>query len=199
MGNNDVELVLTDDDSGVFAVSLVDKPAIAMNWVAMAQPDIFKFSTISEEKRIIAGPVLLADTPIQQAGGQGLYNAFITPATIEQVVQRFHKNGFQSNVTMQHSSDYLPEGVFMYQSFIINRSLGINPPTGFEAMKDGSWFAFYKVDNEDVWNNYVKRGLFKGFSIEGLFGTRPVQFSEDELSVALKELISAINTNIKSK
>ena len=28
-----------------------------------------------------------------------------------------------------------------------------------------------KVDNEDVWENYIKSGEFKGFSVEGMFKT----------------------------
>jgi hypothetical protein len=34
----------------------------------------------------------------------------------------------------------------------------------------GTWMGTFKVDNEDIWNNYVKTGEVKGFSIEGLFG-----------------------------
>ena len=39
---------------------------------------------------------------------------------------------------------------------------------GFEDAPDGSAFASYFVDNEDVWQK-VKSGEFKGFSVEGLF------------------------------
>ena len=33
----------------------------------------------------------------------------------------------------------------------------------------GTWMGTVKVNNEDVWNDYVKTGKVKGFSIEGYF------------------------------
>ena len=36
----------------------------------------------------------------------------------------------------------------------------------------GTWMGTVKVDNDDVWNNYVKTGKVKGFSIEGSFADK---------------------------
>ena len=36
-------------------------------------------------------------------------------------------------------------------------------------MPIGTWMVSMKVDNDDIWNNYVKENKIKGFSIEGLF------------------------------
>ena len=51
-----------------------------------------------------------------------------------------------------------------------------------------------KVDNDDVWNNYVKTGKVKGFSIEGYFADkleRPKEEIEENLS-AEDKLINEI-------
>ena len=48
---------------------------------------------------------------------------------------------------------------------------------------------FCKVNNDDIWNNYVKEGKVKGFSIEGFFADKldgpnesvEEDFSSDEL------------------
>ncbi len=59
------ELKINDDindDAEVNFVSLVDRPAIQRNWNAFKEK--YKFEIISEEKRIISGPLMLADTPI---------------------------------------------------------------------------------------------------------------------------------------
>ena len=42
-----------------------------------------------------------------------------------------------------------------------------------------------KVDNDDIWENYVKNGLVKGFSIEGYFADkleRPNEELKEDLS-----------------
>ena len=56
----------------------------------------------------------------------------------------------------------------MFESYIIDRERGVNPPTGFEDVADGSWFGSFKVENDKLWGE-VKAGTFKGFSVEGLF------------------------------
>ena len=66
-----------------------------------------------------------------------------------------------------HDPSQLVDGVYMFESFIIN-SQRMPAPEGFEDLPDGSWFGSYKVDNEAVWNE-IKAGTFKGFSVEGMF------------------------------
>ena len=36
-------------------------------------------------------------------------------------------------------------------------------------LPEGTWMVSMKVNNDDIWNNYVKTGRVKGFSIEGYF------------------------------
>ena len=35
----------------------------------------------------------------------------------------------------------------------------------------GTWMGSVKVDNDEIWNDYVKTGKVKGFSIEGAIAT----------------------------
>ena len=46
----------------------------------------------------------------------------------------------------------------------------------------GTWMGSVKVENEDVWNDYVKTGKVKGFSIEGYFADRLESKPKAELS-----------------
>jgi hypothetical protein len=50
---------------------------------------------------------------------------------------------------------------------------GLNVPVG-------TWMGTFKIDNEDIWQNYVKTGDVKGFSIEGLFGHNLVKQTKYE-------------------
>jgi len=60
-------------------------------------------------------------------------------------------------------------GLSVVESWIIeddvqdkSRKYGLSLPVG-------TWMVSMKVNNEDVWQNYVKSGKVKGFSIEGYF------------------------------
>ena len=54
---------------------------------------------------------------------------------------------------------------------------GLNVPKG-------TWMVSMKVNNDEIWNDYVKTGKVKGFSIEGFFSdqaNRPKEQIEEEL------------------
>lgn len=132
-----------------------------------------KFSA-DTEKRIISGPLMVADLPIYRRDEDGSeYYGVFTAQDIYNAVKKFFRNGLINSVNMMHKSDAFVEGVYMIESFIIDSKRGINAPNGYE-LTDGSWFGSFKVDNDEVWNDFIKTGVFKGFSVEGLFKTEKV-------------------------
>jgi hypothetical protein len=163
------KLKIDETDTGVDYVALVDHPAIERNWVAFAK-DKSRFQVSSELKRIVTGPLMIADLPIYRRSKEmGEYYAVFDAETIQAIVQRYFKNKYTDNVNINHESDKVVDGVFMFESFIIDRERGIKPPKGFDGVTDGSWFGSFKVDNEDVWNEFIQTGELRGFSIEGDF------------------------------
>ncbi len=162
-------LLIDEEQTGVEYVALVDKPAIERNWMAFNKADSFQFKVSSQEKRIVTGPLMVANLPIYRNDSRGEYYAVFDSHTIEKIAHRFFKNGYSSNVNVMHNQDQIVPDMFMFESFFINRERGIMPPTGFNGLTDGSWFASYKVDNEIIWNEFIKTGELKGFSVEGLF------------------------------
>lgn len=156
-----------NDDAEVNFVALVDRPAIQKNWNAFKNK--VKFEIVSEEKRIISGPLMLADTPIFRSDAtHGDYYVTFSKDTILKIAQKFFKKGYQANVNVEHNPDYKVEDMVMFESFISDKDRGIAPMKGFEDAPDGSWFGSFKVDSEDAWNK-VKNGEVKGFSVEGVF------------------------------
>ena len=174
-----------DEDTGVDFVALVDKPAIQINWQSFKDN---KQYFADEEKRVVSGPLMVADMPIYRRDNSGEYYAVFDAATIEQIVLKFSKNKAQNNVNLMHDGDKVVQDVFMFESFIIDRKRGINPPTGFEELTDGSWFGSYKVNNDKVWAD-VKAGTFQGFSVEGVFAQVKV---DDKPQEELEGLINDI-------
>jgi len=157
-----------NDQSEVDFVALVDNPAIQRNFLAFNEQKQFKFEIQSEEKQIISGPLMLADTPIYRNDKNGEYYVTFSPQTIEQIVQKFFQKGFQNNVNLMHDANQQVQGVTMFESFIVDPSRGISPMKGFEDAPSGSWFGSFKIDNPSVWED-IKAGKFSGFSVEGLF------------------------------
>jgi hypothetical protein len=134
------------------------------------------FSFKTTDKQIISGPAMIPDQPIYRRSKDGEeYNVVFTKSTIQKIVERYFKNQYNSNFNLQHKKNMLAEGVYLIESFIIDSMRGIKAPEGFEDLPDGSWFISCKVDNEEIWNDYIKSGKFKGFSVEGLFADKKVE------------------------
>ena len=164
------ELMISDDindDAEVNFVSLVDRPAVQKNWNAFK--DKVNFKIVSEDKRIISGVFMLANTPIYRNDQHyGEYFVTFSKETIFKIVQKYFRKGFQGNVNIEHNPDQKPKDVFVFESYISDKQRGVLPMKGFEDAPDGSWFGSMYIGNDDTWQG-VKEGRFKGFSVEGLF------------------------------
>jgi hypothetical protein len=166
-------LVIKDEDEamGVNFVALVDEPAIQRNFFAFDNQMRF---AADKERKIITGALMIADMPIYRRNEKmGEFYVVFDKAQIEKIAQRFMRNGYNDNVNMMHDSKDIVDGVYMYESFITDSQRGILAPRGFENTPEGTWFGSYKVDNEDIWNDFIKTGEFKGFSVEGTFDLVP--------------------------
>lgn len=187
------ELMINEDmqdDAEVSFIALVDKPAIQKNWNAFKEN--VKFQIVSEDKRIISGPVMLADVPIYRNDAiNGEYYVVFTKDTIFKIAQKFFKKGYQANVNLMHDSNQQVEGVTMFESFISDVDRGILPMKGFEDAPDGSWFGSFKVEDDKVWE-MIKEGKFKGFSVEGIFEYQKAKTKETQLLDSIKEILLSV-------
>lgn len=178
------------DDSGIFLVSFVDEPAIKKDFQFYSQPA--KYSS-DDEKRIVSGPVILVDVPIyRNENGFEFYSVFTAENTAK-IVKKMAMQSVFNDVNTQHKT--MQDGVFMLESYFIDRERGINPPKGFEDAKDGSYFRSYYVANDEVWQG-VKDGTFKGFSIEGRLNYENMGEIAQTLA-ALRELSAEIEKNLQ--
>lgn len=178
------------DDAEVQFVALVDRPAIQKNWNAFKNEQ--KFQVISDDKRIISGCAMLADTPIFRSDVNfGDYYVAFSKDTIVKIVQKYFKKGYQNNVNLMHDPTQIETGVTMFESFISDKTRGILPMKGFEDAPDGSWFVSMLVENNEVWQQ-VKEGKINGFSIEGIFNYTP-KLSNDIIKMQkIKDILSNI-------
>jgi len=133
------------------------------------------------------GAALVPQKPIYRKNGDEEFYIFFSKETIEKVSQLFLKNSKHKNATMEH--DYQLTDMTIVESWIVedavhdkSRKFGMEVPVG-------TWMVSMKVEDDSVWNDYVKTGKVKGFSIEGYFADRYQMSEEDRLINEIKEII----------
>ena len=78
------------------------------------------------------------------------------------------KKKYTDSSTLEH--DKKIKGVTLVESWIKESDTQDKSALYNLNVPVGSWLGTFKVDNDEIWNDYVKTGEVKGFSIEGLFG-----------------------------
>lgn len=160
------ELLVEGEDDGVFATSFVETPAIERDFVYFNKQKV-EFQAIDDEKRLVAGPMLIPNKKIIRMDEQlGMYNVFFTPETIEKIARKFAKNKYSNEVTIEH--DRKVNDVYLTESWLIEQSAKDKSNLYGFTLPKGTWFGIWKVDNDKVWED-VKAGIYKGLSIEGIF------------------------------
>jgi glutaredoxin-related protein len=167
-----VELFLDEEDidTGIDAISIVESPAIEEDFVALKSQE-FKFEKIDEEKRILLGALLVPNKPIYRKDEDGTeYYIFFSKDTVNKAAQMFLKNGKQGNSTLEHQNKIF--GLSLVESWIVEDEVKDKSRLYNMSVPVGTWMGAVKVDNEDIWQDYVKTGKVKGFSIEGFFADK---------------------------
>ena len=166
-----IELILDEDqqDAGIEAISIVENPAIESDFVALNSEEI-KLAEVDKEKKILLGALLIPNKPIYRNGAEGEYYIFFSKDTIVKASQMYLKNGYQNKTTLEH--DEALNGLTLGESWIVedevmdkSRKYGLNVPVG-------TWMGAVKVNNNEIWDTYVKENKVKGFSIEGYFADK---------------------------
>ena len=146
---------------------------------------------------------MIPNKPIYRKGDEGDYYIFFSKDTIVKASQMYLKNGYQNSTTLEH--DQTLKGLTLVESWIVesetqdkSRKYGLDVPVG-------TWMGAVKVNNNEIWNEYVKTDKVKGFSIEGYFADkmeRPKEKIQDNLSKEdkiIKEIINIITTDDAKK
>ncbi len=159
---------------GVFGISLVKRPAMESVFIALseqerqANSETVQFSTIDEEQRILIGLVLEPNKQVYRNQGGKEFEVFFSEETIKDVAYNFFKEDFHKNSTIEHDADKMIEGITFVESWVVEDVEKDKQAVHGLKHAKGSWLVTMKVDNEDIWNDYVKTGKVQGFSIDAL-------------------------------
>jgi len=193
-----VELILGDDEfTGIEAISVVENPAIEEDFIALKNEEI-KLAEVNNEKRILMGALLIPNKPIYRKKGEEEYYIYFSKKTVEKASQLYLMNGNQSKATLEHQ--YTINGLTLVESWLVedevhdkSRKYGLNVPVG-------TWMGAVKVNNDQIWEEFVKTGKVKGFSIEGYFADkmeRPKEPVNDFEEEEAEEMLSVIRSIIR--
>jgi len=190
------DALVTDEDTGMLKISLVDDPAVMTDFLAFDRTKVMQmYSVADEEKRLVYGVVMRADFPIlRRSPGLGEYYIVYKAGTIRRMAEKYLADGRQNDVNVMHSEDV--KGVRMVQWLIKDTARGVNPE-GFADIADGSLFAEFHILNDEVWAA-VKDGTYKGFSLEGVFEFMPEQDKEAARDMA-KEVVEEFANRVKNE
>lgn len=190
-----VELVIDDkeDLAGVEAISIVEFPAIEENFIALNEQ--LHLTKIDDEKKILMGAALIPNKNIYRRNGNDEYYIFFSDDTVRKASELFLMNSNQHNTTLEHEKKL--NDLTVVESWIVedtemdkSKKYGLNAPIG-------TWMVTMKVNNESIWNDFVKTGKVKGFSIEGIFADKLEMSLQKEKELELINKIKEIILNNK--
>ena len=178
-----VELIIDEESElGIEAISVVESPAIEEDFVALKSQE-FKLAEVDKERKILMGALLIPNKPIYRRNGDDEYYIYFSKETVLKASQMYLMNSKQNNSTLEHK--YELEGLSLVESWIVEDKVHDKSVKYGMDLPLGSWVGSVKVNNDEVWNSFVKTGKVKGFSIEGYFADkmeRPKESIKDELA-----------------
>ena len=174
---------------GIEAISIVENPAIEEDFVVLSSQQV-RLAEVSKEKRILMGPALIPNKKIYRRSGDKEYYITFSEETVRKASQLFLARGKQNNSTLEHEETL--EDLSVVESWIIeddkadkSRAYGLNLPVG-------TWMVSVKVNNDEIWQEFVKTERVKGFSIEGFFtdkqNERPQESIEEQAELSAEQM-----------
>lgn len=196
------ELLIDENDlllSGVHALSIVENPAIQSDFIALGDQKPVLLAEVNKDKQILMGAALIPDKPIYRKDGDEEYYVYFSKETIAKTAEAFFRNNNQNNATLEHAE--VLDNTTVFESWIVedpefdkSKKYGLEVPAG-------TWMVSMKVDDKDVWDNYVKDNKVFGFSIEGKFAnvlrreSSEMDFSDQVLDKTLDMIREFVKEN----
>lgn len=184
-----------DDTTGLFAMGLVENPAIGVNWQMFSEEDKKQVKlSLNEDEMVITGPALIPDKLIKRVDeDDSEYFVYFTKEDIKIAVKKLFKYPeFLHMTTEQH---IIPlEGNYIFESWVVSDSNKDKSAALGYRLPVGTWMVSLKVD-EKFWKEKVKTGIVKAFSIEGIFKHLSVNFSKEEKFASFNDYPKAASNN----
>jgi hypothetical protein len=156
--------------------------------------EIFK---ADKEKRMVYSPLMIPNMLIprmDEITNEKYYVKF-TPQVIEKIQNLYMIEKRMDNTNYEHTEEKMSD-VVLVESWLVSGKSDKAYELGFsrDSVPDGTWMGGFKVletkDGDNIWNNFIKTGKVKGFSVEGIFITNFSRLKNDEY--LLQEIINIL-------
>lgn len=157
-------------DSDVYCISLVQDPAIEVNYVALSKEKPLQILLEKEDKHIIVGCALVPDKPIyRNQDGEEFYIQF-SAETIEKLAHNYLANDRVYSFSTDHKD--VADDVYIIETWLKTSENDKSKDYGLDV-PIGSWMVMAKVENDEIWNR-IKEGELQGFSIEAIVDLKEI-------------------------
>jgi hypothetical protein len=190
-----IELFIDEENdfSGIEAISIVEYPAIEEDFIALKEQKI-QLAEVDAEKRILMGAALIPDRKIFRKSGDKEYFIYFSKDTVRKASELFLSKGKQNNSTLEHDVEL--QGLSVVESWIIEDEKKDKSAKYNLSLPIGTWMVSVKVNNDQIWEEFVKEGKVRGFSIEGFFtdklDERPRESVKEEIDSEELEALAKI-------
>ena len=211
------ELTIEDNTDEIFAISVVENPAIQENFLYFnEQKEKMNFAKINNEERKLVGPILIPDLRIMRVDEQdnSTYEVFFSKKTVAQLAQNYLKKKYVDKATLEH--DKKLKGLTLVESWIKESKTNDKSNLYGLNMPVGTWMGVFQIDKttdgDRLWNDYVKTGKVRGFSVEALLSHKLIKassqidlekhvedLSENEVNVLLGQIKALIRKDNRFK
>ena len=185
-----IELLIVDGENPINAISLVEEPAIESDFIYLSKEYKIELKTANEEKKLVVGPALIPDKMIYRRDGADEFEVFFSKDTVRQASQLYLKNHKQGSTTLDHAVPV--SNITVVESWIVEDTEKDKSAFYGLSVPVGTWMVAMKIDNKDIWNDFIKTGEVKGFSIEGSFIDKLLKAQTQKKPIN-EELIDLLN------
>lgn len=169
-----------NETQGVYAISVVDSPAMESNFIALTKQQKVELKVIDEEKMILLGAVLIPDKPIYRNQDGKEFNIVFPAKTVRLAMENFLRNGYQKNSTLEHDENLKLSNVTFVEHWIKEDEVHDKSVKYSINEKVGTWFTVMKAHDKET---YEKIKLKNGFSIDGFFDLEKVNLKSDYMNI----------------
>ena len=198
-------LNIEDMENIVDTISLVDEPAIEVNWMAFKKEekinvpdkDMEEFAILSmfadeqaksytfdvpEERfqelrgtNTIVAPAMIADKLILRMDEDGSpYYGFFDAEAISNAAYAFQKYKLTDQFNINHDDQQVAEGVYLAETWLVqDTELDKSNYFGYRLPR-GSWMTVLRIDNDELYREYIDSGLLNGLSVEAFVLNRVI-------------------------
>lgn len=188
-----------ETEGELYGISIVDDPANKYEFLALSEEFTeIELKASDKEKKTLTGVVLIPNQKITRyTKDRGYFQIYFEDETIERVSQDFFKKGYQRNSTYNHLDDLWLKGTTVVESWIVeDPNNDKSSALGFKNLPKGTWMITMKLSDE-LWDEYIKTGKAKGFSVDAYMQLEKVQLNnlklKQEKMSLLKELIKLVS------